>query len=51
MGPEEYIAQLSDKERVAYLIAVRMLGSSFSLEKSIGFIQKKEKEEKEKKEK
>jgi hypothetical protein len=49
MDPDEYIAQLSDKERVAYLIAVRMLGSSFSLEKSIGFIQKNENEKKEKK--
>jgi hypothetical protein len=40
MDPNDYIAQLSDKERVAFLIAVRMLGSSFSLEKSIGFKKK-----------
>ena len=43
---DDYIAQLSDKERVAFLIAVRMLGSSFSLEKSIGFIQKKKQKKK-----
>ena len=34
---EEYISQLNDKEKVAYQIAIEYLGSSFNLEKSIGF--------------
>jgi hypothetical protein len=33
----EYILQLDDKETVAYKIAIEYLGSSFNLEKSIGF--------------
>ena len=33
----EYILQLDDKEKIAYKIAVEYLGSSFNLEKSIGF--------------
>jgi len=33
-----YLASLSKKERVAYHIAKTHLGSSFSIEKSIGFI-------------
>ena len=33
----EYILQLDDKEKVAYKIAIEYLGSSFNLEKSIGF--------------
>ena len=33
----EYLQQLDDKEKQAYEIARTHLGSSFSLEKSIGF--------------
>ncbi len=40
MTTDDYIAQLSDKEKVAYLIAVKMLGSSFDISKSIGFMKK-----------
>ncbi len=39
----DYIAQLSDKEKAALAIAKRMLGSGFSLEKSIGYIAFKKK--------
>jgi hypothetical protein len=35
---EKYIAQLTKKELVAMAIAKRMLGSSFNLEKSIGYL-------------
>ena len=35
---EHYIRSLSEKELQAYLIAKSHLGSSFSLEKSLGFI-------------
>jgi hypothetical protein len=35
---EEYLSSLNDMERKAYNIAVSKLESSFSLEKSIGFI-------------
>ena len=38
MTVEQYIQQLSNKERAAYLIAVKILGSSFDIEKSIGYI-------------
>jgi|TARA_R110001592_G_scaffold151335_3_gene377780 hypothetical protein len=34
---QEYISQLNEKEQAAYEIAVEYLGSSFDLEKSIGF--------------
>jgi hypothetical protein len=34
---KEYLCQMNDKEKVAYQIAVEYLGSSFNLEKSIGF--------------
>ena len=34
---QEYIDQMDDKEKVAYKIAIEYLGSSFNLEKSIGF--------------
>lgn len=34
---EEYIFQMNDKERAVYEIAKEHLGSSFNLEKSIGF--------------
>ena len=36
---KQYIASLSDKEKQTYTIAKDHLGSSFSLEKSIGFQQ------------
>ena len=36
---EEYLNHLTDKELKAYYIAKDHLGSSFSLEKSIGFQQ------------
>jgi hypothetical protein len=35
---EAYVGSLSDKEKKAYLIASSHLGSSFSLEKSNGFL-------------
>ena len=35
---EKYLDSLSEKEKKAYEIASSLLGSSFSLEKSIGFI-------------
>jgi hypothetical protein len=33
-----YVESLSKKEKVAYIIAKSLLGSSFSLEKSNGYI-------------
>ena len=36
---EEYVKQLNEKEKMALKIAQEHLGSSFNLEKSIGFIQ------------
>jgi hypothetical protein len=36
---EEYIATLSEKEYQGYMIARSHLGSSFDLEKSLGFIE------------
>jgi hypothetical protein len=38
---ESYLAQLTEKERVAMEIAKRMLGSSFDLSLSIGYLKKK----------
>jgi hypothetical protein len=35
---EAYLAQLTAKEKIAMAIAQRILGSSFSLEKSIGYL-------------
>jgi hypothetical protein len=35
----EYVKSLNDKETIAYKIAITNLESSFSLEKSIGFLQ------------
>ena len=35
---KQYIKQLTDKEKKAMAIAIDHLGSSFSLEKSLGFI-------------
>jgi len=34
---EKYIQQMNDKEKIAYYIAKEHLGSSFDIEKSIGF--------------
>jgi len=34
----QYVAQLTTQERVTYDIAVRLLGTSFCLEQSIGFL-------------
>tara|TARA_Y100000816_G_C25906223_1_gene472676 strand:+ start:420 stop:581 length:162 start_codon:yes stop_codon:yes gene_type:complete len=34
---QKYLKQLNEKEKIAYNIAVEHLGSSFNLEKSIGF--------------
>jgi hypothetical protein len=43
---ELYVESLSPKEHQSYLIAKAHLGSSFHLEKSVGFLKwKKEKEE------
>jgi hypothetical protein len=36
---EKYIESLNAKEYKAYLIAKSHLGSSFSIEKSVGFLQ------------
>ena len=36
---QQYIDSLSKKEKKAYDIAVQHLGSSFTLEKSIGFLE------------
>jgi hypothetical protein len=36
---DEYLGQLSEKEKMAYEIAKSHLKSSFSLERSIGFIE------------
>lgn len=36
---EEYVKQLNEKEKMALKIAQEHLGSSFNLEKSIGFLQ------------
>jgi len=42
---ELYIESLSEKEMKAYIIAKSHLGSSFSLEKSVGFLKWKKKQE------
>ena len=36
---EEYIKQLNEKEKMALKIAQEHLGSSFNIERSIGFLQ------------
>jgi hypothetical protein len=41
MTIEEYIAQLTDKERIAYETALKSLGSSFDVSKSNGYLKKK----------
>jgi hypothetical protein len=38
---ESYLASLTEKERIAMEIAKRMLGSSFDLSLSIGYLTKK----------
>ena len=38
---EQYIKSLSEKERMAYEIAKSHLGSTFSLEKSNGYLSKR----------
>lgn len=35
---EAYLAQLNEKERIALAIAQRMLGSSFCLIRSLGYL-------------
>ncbi len=35
---EEYLKELTEKENIAYNIAKEMLGTSFDVEKSIGFL-------------
>jgi hypothetical protein len=41
MTVEEYIAQLTDIERIAYETALKTLGSSFDVSKSNGYLKKK----------
>jgi hypothetical protein len=40
---EAYLKSLTDKERVAMEVAKRILGSSFNLERSIGYLEFKKK--------
>ena len=40
---EQYLKSLTPKEYKAYLIAKEHLGSSFTLEKSVGYLQWKQK--------
>lgn len=40
---ENYLDKLSDKEKIALETAKKVLGSSFNLTKSIGFIEKNKK--------
>lgn len=42
---ESYVESLSPKEYKAYLIAKGHLGTSFNLEKSVGFLKWKKKKE------
>ncbi len=35
---EEYLNQLSEKEKIAHQIAIRLLESSYNLEKSNGYL-------------
>jgi hypothetical protein len=48
---DEYLAQLSEKEKLAYEIAKSHLKSSFSLERSIGFMEWLKKREEQQKDK
>jgi hypothetical protein len=43
---EQYLKTLSEKERQAYEIAKDHLGSSFELEKSVGYLKWLEKQQK-----
>ena len=43
---EQYLKTLSEKERMAYEIAKDHLGSSFELEKSVGYLKWLEKQQK-----
>ena len=36
---EKYIKSLGEREKKAYKLAVRLLGSSFNVKKSIGYLQ------------
>ena len=41
MTVEEYISQLTPKEKIAYETALKILGSSFDVSTSNGYIKKK----------
>ena len=43
INADKYIQSLTPKEYKAYLIAKEHLGSSFTLEKSVGYLQWKQK--------
>lgn len=43
---DEYKNQLDEMEKIVLDVAIEQLGSSFSIEKSIGFLKWKEKNEK-----
>lgn len=43
---EEYKNQLDEMEKIVLDVAIEQLGSSFSIEKSIGFLKWKEKNDK-----
>jgi hypothetical protein len=47
----EYLAQLNEKELIAYTIAKDHLGTSFHILKSIGYMEWKKKQKQEEKEK
>jgi hypothetical protein len=40
MTIDEYIEQLSEKEKIAYITAMTILKSSFDISKSIGYLKK-----------
>lgn len=42
---KEYINQLDDMEKIVLEVAIQQLESSFSIEKSIGFLKWKEKKQ------
>jgi hypothetical protein len=41
MTVEEYIAQMTDKEKIAYDTAVKLFGASFDVSKTNGYLKKK----------
>jgi len=41
MTIEEYIAQMTETEKIAYATALKILGSSFDVAKSNGYLKKK----------